>query len=559
MIALSGIESEDLSINSGTEKTREESSETKQQDYSTTNIQERGVDEADIVKTDGKYIYYIVNDKILIIDINDPSKMEQVANIDYEGKYISPKEIYINDNKLIVLANSKTYLYDDGIALYETTDSIYTRGNIKNKTIAIIYDLTNIKKPKELRKIEIDGSYLSSRMIENNIYFVSNKNINSYPIGRYPIQELKENDYKPEYKDTAINDENRYIDFKNIHYFSNLETANYLTLIGFNINNTKEANIQTFLGAGDTIYSSSKNIYIAKSKSIYDIDTYENVNNITKILKFGLHDGNIEFIAEKDVNGVINNQFSMGENEDGYFRIATTVGKTWDINEQTSNNIYILDNKLNEVGKLEKIAKGEKIYSVRYVKDKAYIVTFKEVDPLFVIDLSDNKNPKILGELKIPGYSTYLHPYDEKHLIGFGYDTKQDGTRITTNGLKMAMFDISDLNNPREMFKINIGDRYTNSNLIYDHKALLFLKEKNIIAFPVYNYAKGKNNSMAKIYEINLEKGFILKGEITHNNSDYQKTINRIIYIKDNYYTLSSKLIKATNINTFNETGRINL
>lgn len=517
------------------------------------------MNEADIVKTDGKNIYYVINDKISIIDVNVPSDMNEISKIDYKNKDIIPKEIYIQNNKLIMLGNSKTYLYDDGVAMYETEDAIYTRGSLKNKAIMIIYDLTNIEQPKEIRRIEIDGNYLSSRMIENNIYFVANKNINIYPIGRFPIQELKESDYKPEYKDTAISNENKYIDFKNIHYFSNLETANYLTLIGLNINNTKETDIQTFLGAGDTVYSSCKNIYIAKSKSIYDIDTYENINNITKILKFELNNGKIKFIAEKDVNGIINNQFSMGESEDGYFRIATTVGKTWNVDENTSNNLYILDNNLNEIGKLEDIAKGEKIYSVRYVKDKAYIVTFKQVDPLFVIDLSDNNNPKILGELKIPGYSTYLHPYDEKHLIGFGYDTKQDGTNIITNGLKMAMFEISDLSNPKEIFKINIGDKYTSSNLTYDYKALLFLKEKNIIGFPVCNYSSGKNSSTAKIYEINLEKGFMLKGEVIHNNSDYQKTINRIIYIKNNYYTLSNKLIKATDMNTFNEIGRINL
>lgn len=219
----------------------------------------------------------------------------------------------------------------------------------------------------------------------------------------------------------------------------------------------------------------------------------------------------------------------------------------------------MLDENLKEIGRLEGLAKGEKIYSVRYLEKKAYIVTFKEVDPLFVIDLSENNNPKVLGELKIPGYSTYLHPYDETHLIGFGYDTKADGTRITTNGLKMVMFDITDLDNPKELFKVNVGDKGAYSELIYNHKALMYSKEKNIIGFPVSSYSKGKSISKAQIYEISIDKGFILKGEIKHNNSTYSKAINRIIYSGDVYYTLSKELIKATNMNSFEEIGKIEI
>lgn len=289
-------------------------------------------------------------------------------------------------------------------------------------------------------------------------------------------------------------------------------------------------------------------MYIAVNKTIYG-EGYEILGGTTHILKFALENGKFTFKAEADVNGQINNQFSMDENGET-FRIATTTGNFW-IDKTTANSLFILNEKLEEIGKITDFAKEEKIYSVRYVGDKAYVVTFKQTDPLFVIDLSVPSNPQILGELKIPGYSTYLHPYDETHLIGFGYDTKENGTQVTTNGLKMAMFDVSDLYNPKELFKVAIGDsKYTYSELLYNHKALLFSKEKNIIAFPLYSSSGRKTNSRAAIYEIDLEKGFTLKGEIANVTTEYNQEVKRIVYVNNTYYTLSNTLVKVANMDT---------
>ena len=404
-------------------------------------------------------------------------------------------------------------------------------------------------------------------MIDNNIYFIGNKSVNTNNIAKYEIDDLDEDVYKPTYKDTLNSNSEKTIDFDKIYYFDNIESLNYLTLAGFSIDNKKEADIQTFLGAGEDVYSSNQNMYIAKQKNVYDADTHKSLGYDTKILKFNLNNGKIKFKAEADVTGGINNQFSMDENN-GYLRIATTVGiSSWDIdNDSSSNSLYILDENLKEVGKVEGIAKGEKIYSVRYVGNKAYVVTFKTMDPLFVIDLSDVKKPKILGELKIPGYSTYLHPYDETHLIGFGYDTKENSSEdgYVQNGLKMSMFDITNLNNPKEMFTVKIGKNGTTSPLTEDHKALLFSKEKNIIAFPVNSYKNGKYVSKAQIYKIDLNKGFILQGEIQNSevsskNYSYQKTIERIIYSNDVYYTLSKNLIKAVDMETLKEITKLEI
>ena len=198
------------------------------------------------------------------------------------------------------------------------------------------------------------------------------------------------------------------------------------------------------------------------------------------------------------------------------------------------------------------------------------MVTFVETDPLFVIDLSNPTTPTVLGELKIPGYSKYLHLYDETHLIGIGEDTEVVnygyGDRVVTNGMKMAMFDVTDPNNPQELYNVKIGEKRTYAELFYNHKALLFSKEKNIIAFPISITDNDYKVTFqgAIVYGVSLEKGFELKTKISNSATDYDRyysrnRVERIIYIKDTLFTLSNGLIKAVDLNTFETKGSIEL
>ncbi len=269
-------------------------------------------------------------------------------------------------------------------------------------------------------------------------------------------------------------------------------------------------------------------------------------------------------------HGEVLNQFSMDET-DGYFRIATTDSEN--INAKTySNSLYVLNENLEIVGNIENLAKGEKIYSVRFIGNRAYMVTFVETDPLFVIDLSNPESPTVLGELKIPGYSKYLHPYDETHLIGFGENTTTNSYGgVVTNGMKMALFDVSNPNNPKELYSLDIGERGTYSTILNDHKALLFSKEKNIIAFPISIYGEEENANRLKfqgaiVYGLDIEKGFTLKGTIPHmqvkngyRDYDYTKVVERILYKDNSLYTLSKGLIKSTNMNTMKEEGSLEI
>lgn len=528
---------------------------TKSEGYSKTNNQVNNVEEADIVKTDGKNIYYATYEKLVIVNAENPNNLKEIYKENFTNTDFRPQELYIYEDKLILLGN--TYISSrNGLKTYTETISDVDCISYNNKTRAIIYKINgNIEK---IREIDLTGSLLSSRMIGESLYIVSNQYINTYRIKSNSINDLSEDAYKPVYKDTAISEKEKKIDFSQIECFENMESANLLTVAGLNINENEEVKIKTFLGSGEEIYVSENNMYIAKTNSNYNIITREYIETTTTILKLALNQSNIEYRAEAEVPGFINNQFSMDESN-GTFKIATTIGSIWNSSDNRSNSLYILDENLNELGRIEGLAKGEKIYSVRYTEDRAYIVTFEQVDPLFVIDISDSKKPKLLGELKIEGYSTYLHPYDENHLIGFGYDTTYNGKVTKTNGLKMVMFDITDLSNPRELFKVEIGNRYTSSILLNNHKALLFSKEKNIIGFPINIYG-GKNTSYkAQIYKIDLEKGFKLQGEIVQNGSNYKNQIERIIYIGNTYYVLSAKEIKSIDMDTLEKIDSIEI
>jgi uncharacterized secreted protein with C-terminal beta-propeller domain len=292
------------------------------------------------------------------------------------------------------------------------------------------------------------------------------------------------------------------------------------------------------------------------------------------------------------------------DEHNGFFRIATTSGNNWGEGSQTSNNIYILDETLNQVSKIENIAPGESIYAARFLGDRAYLVTFVQVDPLFTIDLSDPYNPRILGELKIPGYSEYLHPYDETHIIGIGkeVDPSIDADKVHTPGaiyytailgLKLALFDVSDIENPIEEAKIVIGDRGTDSPALYDHKAFLFDREKELLIIPVSlyeipqevkdRYAESNGTEElfgqftfqgAYIYRLSLDNGFEYKGRITHQNPEeiQQQTdeyywywgssntdITRTLFIGDVIYTISDSMVKMNNLSDLSDIQSISL
>lgn len=520
------------------------------EDFSQTNNQIQGVDEADIIKTDGEYIYYARRGQITIIKANENGDPEEMSNIILDSG-LNASEIFIDQNKVIIIGMySKDY--EQQIEPYYYQYDNYTK--------AVVYDTTDKQTPKLDREVEIKGNYLSARKIGDSIYFVANNNIYGGNI-------------LPAYRDSANLDKEIVIGYNDICYLPVAVRESFTSIVGFNIDKPDEdAHIETIFGCGENIYMSENNLYIAGIN--YQANSAE-----TNIYKYAISNGDIVFASSGSVPGTILNQFSMDEHN-GYFRIATNAYGDSGKGYQEYNNLYILDSSLNNAGSVEKIAPGERIYSVRFMGDRAYMVTFKTVDPLFCIDLSDPTDPKVLGTLKIPGYSDYLHPYDENHLIGFGKDTTTDqyGNAFYL-GMKLSLFDVTDINDPKEMFVEIIGDRGTESALLRDHKALLFSKEKELLAFPVTVYKvpeQTKKSSPlaygdfdfagAYVYHISLDKGFQLKGTISHltdddklksslYGGDYEKYIERLLYIKETLYSASPWRLQAHDLNTLEKKG----
>ncbi len=559
-------------------------------DYSKTNVQVEGVDEADIMKTDGEYIYHLVNEDLKISKIYPADSMKLVSTIDFE-KGFSPRELYVEGDMVIVIGDK----YQDNYREYYSYWS-------ETFTQIIIYDAKDKSNVKVAKKVDVSGYYNSSRRIGNALYLVAQKNIN-----RYWLDENSDYEPLPLYKDSRISEDYKKVTCDCIRYFPDFKCSQYMITVGVDLSNLdKEAQISTYLGNSESIYSSLDNMYVTFSsykkpdaevngeevalKRILDSSA---LNRVTSIYRFKLENGEMNCKATGEVKGSILNQFSMDESN-GYFRIATTVGSITGTGDNISkNNMYVLDMDLKTVGSIEDIAPGEKIYSVRFMGNRAYMVTFRKVDPLFVIDLSKPEEPTILGKLKIPGYSDYLHPYDENHIIGFGKDAAlvsneegswgwadDDGVAAYYQGMKIAIFDVTDPENPIEMWKEEIGDRGTESELLNNHKALLFSKDKNLLAFPIRVATVNEKDRTAwtygdttfvgaYVYEITLDKGFVLKAKLTNlTDEDWKKlgyyyygdkTIDRLIYINDVLYTIAESGYSAYKLSDFTKIGTLKI
>ncbi len=569
-IESSDIMTDSTTLDSATDSFQEETST----DYSTTNLQVENVDEADIVKTDGEYVYSLSNDTVYITYARNAADMAVVSKIEEPQSNMYPEDLIIQNNKLIVISGNN------------------------DKTIVRIYDLTDKSNPNKIKQFELSKKYYTSRFLNGNLYVISSG----------LIDEEDNLQYIEDGENVNPDEPNAY-KIKDIY-------SRYQTIIAsYNLNEVdSKIKVQSYLINIENAYISENNMYLIDEEysggsnptlaNLYGIKGVFGLKDIeiesrtasSSIYKFIFKDdGTVEYQTKTTVKGTTIDQFSLDE-KDGNLRVAlyTTDG----------SRVVVLDNDLKQIGESRYLAKGETMYSARFMGDRAYLVTYKTVDPLYSIDLSDPTYPKVLGELKIPGYSTYLQPYDENHIIGFGFQTSENvyrnsygrvtttSTRIT--GMKMALFDVSDVSNPKVISEQVIGDSKTNSTILENHKALLFNKEKNLLAIPIKNYTEDlsmsdednistatsrytrylRNRSYNKIgyavYNLDLETGFTFKGLITHdvdetkNNDNYTySSFNnysnsyisdiRGLYIDNTLYTVSEREIKANNLDTLEQ------
>ncbi len=531
--------------------------------YSETNVQVEGIDEGDIVKTDGAYIY-VLRDYELIIMKADGANTRRVSKTTvgvpwdsrdvvekeaktYSGEEKYPNEMYISGDYAVILSNYNSYREYVGPA------SEYKYEN-EQYACADIYDISDRSNPVLLKSNGQDGYYSSSRMKDGILYFVT----------AYHVYDRDEGDpgtFIPRLYSDGVG---TAMDAKGICILPVVPSTSYTVVSSIDIATGAMTTSNAILGSGDTVYMDEDSLYIASSvsnqsegapytESVYTVVDYVDTTD-TSIVRFDISGGNLSLAATGTIPGYLNNQFSMDE-YNGNLRLVTlenrysysiytdeTMGFTnyRDGENRQSSNVYVLDPGLNVVGSITGLAENEVIYSARFDGDYGYFCTFERVDPLFAVDFRNPAAPVILSALKIPGFSEYLHVWDDGLLFGLGQNTKliSEGENewVTTDGLKLSMFDTSDPANVTEAATLSLNENY--SEALHNHKAVLVDREKNLIAFAAeHTY---------KVYGYD-GSGFVLKGEIAVDDLSWNA---RGLYIGDSFYIVDTQNIYLLDMGT---------
>ncbi|MEA3429720.1 MAG: beta-propeller domain-containing protein [Nanoarchaeota archaeon] len=582
-----------------------------ERDFSETNVQVTGVDEADIIKTDGDHIYTVSGNVLFIIKAYPGEDAEIVSTIKFENR---PESLFIDGDTLAVFGNFRDNDYFKKVNFQPRSGMTYLN----------VYDVSDRVEPELVKEYKFEGGYFRGRMVDGYMYILTSTTPYARPV---PMPVIFEDGVKSE---MVVGD---------IHYFDiNYRNPVFVNIHAINMDDSDELSSKTVVVEySQNLYMSENNIYITYTESISEwelqkvivmellepflsdsdkflIEKIKKVDNdilsraekdakifavyetymsgltreeqddleddaekllkekleeykyfeFTVINKISVDKSEIKVVVNGKVPGHVINQFSMDEFDD-IFRIATTVNSRWSRfdsgRSESVNNIYTLNSDLEILDELEDLAEGERIFSTRFMGDKLYMVTFKQVDPFFVIDLSNPNEIKALGELKIPGFSRYLHPYDENTIIGIGKDASESGR---TRGLKISLFDVSDVSDPKEVAQYVAESRYSGTSAEYEHKAFLFSKEKNLLVIPVYSYDYDdttQDYNGAFVFDISKDE-IELRGLIDHSQGKqryYQPAVERSLYIEELLYTKSKDLLRINQIEDLEKVKNVEL
>lgn len=493
-------------------------------DFSTTNLQVEDVDEGDVVKTDGDYLYIIHENRLVrIIKING-AEMEETAviNLDEDQSQESIQEIYLTGNTLNIISQG----YKNGLEQKEE-DTYYI--DYRPITSVYTYDLSNPENPKLTGQVSQDGNYNTSRKTGDHIYlFTDYYNYSVYESGG-------DSGYSPKDVIPLVNDS--MLEPADIYLPVQPQDSSYMVISSISMENPDEiVDKKAIMGSASQFYITTENIYIQSSNWRASFDN-------TSIAKFHFEAGKITGESAGLVRGTITDSFAINE-YNGYLRVLTS---SWSDDEV--NYVYVLDEQMNITGKIEGLAQGETIYSARFMGKTGYFVTYQQVDPLFSVDFSDPANPKILGELKITGFSEYLHFYGQDQLLGIGWETDPDnGAEL---GLKLSMFDISDPENIKEVNKTVIEniDSFPGE---YNYKALTVSPEKNIIGFVTTSYGNWSTGYSYMVFSYSEENGFENELAYTFAGTDYYGGSSenaRGVYAGTTFYVVKGSEIMAFDMN----------
>ena len=559
-----------------------------------TNVQVEGIDESDIVKTDGTYIYQYRFDsatggaQIAISAVNGLQLQSTILLPEY-----ADAQLYLAGNRLVVVQSvpeeeAQTLMkpIDQALADYlggrtaaggqsaaaeNSADMIvpeyYRAGSRATSVVmteALTFDVSDHKMPKEIGHYRQDGQYISSRLAKDTLYLVTNKAVSGDVLtGADPVYS-----YLPV---AGAEEKVGVLPAEDIIIPPYLENLNYAVVTALNVS-TQSADTKAVLGMADQIMMSQTSLYL--TATVTRTDSQNRYERLTGITRFSVTNGGLKYLASGKVAGYIDNQFSLDEHG-GNLRIATT---SYNDDNKTVNNLFVLDGLLQPVGSVENLAEGERIYSVRYVGAIAYVVTFRETDPSFVIDLSDPAKPQVKGQLKLPGFSEYLHPIDQNTLLGLGMNTMvtQYGG-VVQDGLKLTLFDVSNPASPKEKASYLLGNMGSTSEALQNHKAFMYYPEQQLIGFPATIYTTqgatpqdpwsgAQQVSFAGYLVLKIKAdGFEIAGTLPNEDSgtggfmryELGNTIQRGIYVGKTIYTVSPARITAYSLDGFEQTAQL--
>ena len=554
---------------------------------STTNVQVTGVDEGDLVETDGRYIYSVADGGLTIVDAWPASQLHVEASTSIQGQTVA---MYLYNDRLTVLSEiGGNRFAKDGMPLIMPTlvlgssggliDSLgligtaFDSGSPWGLTASLglkvtVFDIADRAAPVMVQETILDGRLVESRAIDDRVFVVMENDKTPAPliltgedgVQRYETQatyeaRLRAADIEtllPSYS-TMVNGpvgeqeiSGSLIDLDNTWLPDCADGTDLLTVAAFDVDNGLAGPVSatTVAGSGGEIYMSAESLYVVSQAQAGWRGGWW-TEPTSAIYKFDLRADGVPLVATGTVRGAIVNQFSMDEH-DGYFRIATTENienppPGWP-QQGLSNNLFILQqhgSSLDVVGSLTGLAADERIQSVRFIGDRGYVVTFRTVDPLFVLDLSDAEQPQVAGELKVPGFSTYLHPIDADHLIGFGRDADAASGRYA--GLQLSLFDVSDPTTPLSVDRqtLSPGERMDDSEALTDHHAFSYFADEGILALPV---SEGWSDAAAlRVFKVDAQQGFTFLGQIEHSSA-----IRRSLEIGGRLYSVSATEVKAS-------------
>ena len=476
-------------------------------DYSQTNVREAGVDEGDVVKTDGSYLYILKSSgSVRIVDIRE-TKMKEVAEIQPEKLNESIEDLYLDGDRLMLVTTG----YES--SMEEAESDMYTV-NRYQYTALTVYDITEREHPKMTGRITQEGDYRQSRKNGDYVYLLTQY---SPSLG----DSFEDSSVMP-----LVNEQKLAI--SDVYLPDQTSQPDYLVASGINIQDPENViSSKAIVSGAADFYMSSDNLFICNNN-------WNDGKSSTEILRFACEDGEITAGAMCELPGFLNDTFSLDEYQ-GYLRVLLTEDSNGE-----SNSLYILDADMQVTGAIRDLADGETIRSARFMGTMAYFVTFRQTDPLFCADLSDPDNPQILSELKLTGFSSYLHPYGEHLLLGVGYEAEEETGSQT--GVKLSMFDISDPSQVEELDKYVIkGASYLPSD--YNYKAILADGEKNLIGFVC--------DGEYLVFSYDEEKGF--QNLLTYTMSDWEywdgDASCRGVYAGDEFYIVDQDEVLCFDMN----------